>query len=153
MVTTCLTRNYQALIRYRLGDVAAWDANNCPCGRQMPVIKEVFGRIEDVVIGFDGRQLVRFHGIFANQPNVREGQIIQEAIDYIRVRVVSTQEFGTSDVADITDRIRQRLGPAVEVAVEPVHEIARTASGKFRAVICNLPSQELERVRRQHNGR
>ena len=49
VVATSLMRTYQPLIRFRLGDMAMWDAEPCPCGRQMPVIKEVIGRIEDVV--------------------------------------------------------------------------------------------------------
>jgi phenylacetate-CoA ligase len=101
----------------------------------MPVIDEVVGRIEDVVIGPDGRQMVRFHGIFVNQPNVREAQIIQESLNSIRVKVVTTQGFGENDVNDITHRIHQRLGPDVKVIVEPVSGIARTKAGKFQAVI------------------
>jgi phenylacetate-CoA ligase len=77
VVATSLMRTYQPLIRFRLGDVAMWDAEPCPCSRQMPVIKEVIGRIEDVVMGPDGRQMVRFHGVFVNQTHVQEGQIVQ----------------------------------------------------------------------------
>lgn len=137
VVVTTLARTYQPLIRFRLGDVAMWDAEPCPCGRQMPVIKEVIGRIEDVVVGPDGRQMVRFHGIFVSQPHVREGQIIQEALDHIRVKVVPVGDFGVSDVDDITHRIQQRLGDDVNVAVETVAEIPRTKTGKFQAVISN----------------
>jgi len=138
VVATSLTRTYQPLIRYRVGDMAMWDAEPCPCGRQMPVIKEVLGRIEDVVVGPDGRQMVRFHGVFVNQPHVREGQIIQEALDYIRVKVVPAGEFGAKDVEDIVHRVQQRLGEKVKVVVEPVMEIPRTKAGKFQAVVSNL---------------
>jgi len=103
----------------------------------MPVIKEVVGRIEDVVVGPDGRQMVRFHGIFVNQPHVREGQIVQEALDRIRVKVVATEGFGENDVRDITGRIRQRLGD-VQVDVEVVDSIPRTKAGKFKAVVSLL---------------
>jgi phenylacetate-CoA ligase len=138
VVTTCLIKKYQPLIRFRLGDLAMWDARPCKCGRQMLVLKEVLGRIEDVVIGPDGRQMVRFHGIFIDQPNVREGQIIQEAIDRIRVKVVPTNGFGEMDINDIVSRVKQRLGTEVHVVVEPVKDIPRTAAGKFQAVISLL---------------
>ncbi len=138
VVTTCLMRTYQPFIRYRLGDVAMWDDEPCPCGRPMPVLKEVVGRIEDVVVGPDGRQMVRFHGIFVAQPHVREGQIIQEALDRIRVKVVSTNGFGPSDSEEIVHRVQQRLGPQVEVIVEPVVHIPRTPAGKFQAVVSQL---------------
>ncbi len=138
VVTTSLMRQYQSFIRYRLGDLAIWDAEPCPCGRAMPVIKEVVGRLEDVVVGPDGRQMVRFHGIFVDQPHVREGQIIQENIDRIRVKVVPTDAFDQADIDDIVMRVRQRLGPQVQVVVEPVALMPRTAAGKFQAVVCNL---------------
>jgi phenylacetate-CoA ligase len=138
VVATGLMRTYQPLIRFRLGDMAMWDADPCPCGRQMRVIKEVIGRIEDVVVGPDGRQMVRFHGVFVNQPHVQEGQIIQESVDLIRVKVVPTKDFGEQDAADIVHRVRQRLGNEVNVKVETVAEIPRTKAGKFQAVISNL---------------
>lgn len=138
VVATCLMRNYQVFIRYRLGDLAAWDSEACPCGRAMPIIKEVVGRIEDVVIGPDGRQMVRFHGVFINQPHVREGQVIQESLDHIRVKIVPTGNFGTPDVQDIIHRVQQRLGESIRVDVETVTEIPRTKAGKFQAVISNI---------------
>ena len=138
VVVTTLAKVYQPLVRFRLGDVAMWDADACPCGREMPVIKEVVGRIEDVVVGPDGRQMVRFHGVFVNQPHVREGQIIQEALDLIRVKIVPSDGFGQVDVDEIVHRIQQRLGDSVKVIVESVDEIPRTKAGKFQAVISKM---------------
>jgi len=138
VVVTTLAKVYQPLVRFRLGDVAMWDAEPCPCRREMPVIKEVVGRIEDVVVGPDGRQMVRFHGVFVNQPHIREGQIIQEALDLIRVKIVPSDGFGNPDVDEIVHRIQQRLGNSVKVIVETVDEIPRTKAGKFQAVISNV---------------
>lgn len=138
VVATCLFRSYQPLIRFRLGDLAAWDAEPCPCGRQMPVIKEVVGRIEDVVTGPDGRQLVRFHGIFTDQPNIIEGQIMQETLTDFVVKVVPTQDFSEIDELNVTARMQQRLGAQVTVKIEKVDSIPRSASGKFKAVISKV---------------
>ena len=149
VVTTCLMRDYQPFIRYRLGDLAMWSAEPCPCGRAMPILKEVVGRIEDVVVGPDGRQMVRFHGIFIDQPHVQEGQIIQETRNRIRARVVPVYGFGESDTQDIISRVQQRLGPQTEVIVETVAELPRTAAGKVQAVISRLNGQgnvEAERI-------
>lgn len=138
VVTTCLNRDFQPFIRFRLGDLAAWDDQPCTCGITMPVLKEVVGRIEDVVTGPDGRQMVRFHGIFVNQPHVQEGQIIQISLDQIIAKVVPTEQFGREDELDIQNRIQQRLGRDVRVVVEKVDLIPRTSSGKFKAVISYL---------------
>lgn len=135
VVATCLIREYQPFIRYRVGDLAAWDGGPCTCGRAMPILKEITGRIEDVVTGEDGRQMVRFHGIFVDQPHVVEGQIVQESLSRIRVKVVPTEAFAEADVKDIVGRVRKRLGPSTEVIVETVDRIARTPAGKFQAVV------------------
>ena len=145
VVTTCLMRDYQPFIRYRVGDVAAWSAEPCSCGRQMPVLKEVVGRLEDVVIGSDGRRLVRFHGVFVDQPHVREGQIVQETLDRIRVKVVPSDGFGADDIADLEARVKARVGD-LQVIVEAVDEIPRTKAGKFKAVI-NLALDEANQVK------
>jgi phenylacetate-CoA ligase len=141
VVATSLIRNYQIFVRYALGDVAAWSKDACPCGRAMPVIQEVVGRTEDVVVGLDGRRLVRFHGIFVDQPHIREGQIIQEARDRIRVKVVATVGYGAADSADVIRRVQQRLTDGVQVVVEPVDSIPRTKAGKFQAVVSLLEKE------------
>ena len=146
VVVTTLARTYHPLIRFRLGDEAMWDAEPCPCGRQMPVLKEVIGRIEDVVVGPDGRQVVRFHGVFVNQPNISEGQVIQESLDVIRVKVVPTPKFDHTDIRNIIARIKQRLGNGVNVIVEPVPSIPRTKAGKFQAVISLLKDKSIEKT-------
>lgn len=138
VVATGLLRSFQPLIRFRLGDEAVWDDASCPCGRSLPVLKEVIGRLEDVVVGPDGRRLVRFHGIFVDLPAVREGQIIQEAVDHIHAKVVPSADWTDAAVAEIRDRLVQRLGHGIRVSVETVEHIPRTASGKFRAVISKI---------------
>jgi phenylacetate-CoA ligase len=135
VVVTTLSRQLQPLIRFRLGDLASWSGDPCGCGRALPVIQEVVGRLEDVVTGPDGRQLVRFHGIFVDQPNVREGQVVQETTERFRVRVVPTEAFSPTDEADIVARMHQRLGSGATVVVERVEKIERTAAGKFPAVV------------------
>jgi phenylacetate-CoA ligase len=104
----------------------------------MPVIKEVVGRIEDVVTGPDGRQLVRFHGIFTDQPNIVEGQIIQETLTDFIVKVVPTENFTENDEQDLRQRMVQRLGKDVNVTVQKVGLILRTKAGKFQAVISKV---------------
>ncbi len=144
VVATCLLRDYQPMVRFRVGDIASWDDRPCPCGRGLPVLEEVGGRIEDVVVGPDGRQMVRFHGIFIDLPNVREGQIVQESLSRIRVRVVPAPGFGRREVSEMEARVRQRLGAEVGVEIETVERIARTAAGKYQAVVSMLDRPEVK---------
>src|SRR5690606_40480301 len=45
------------LVRYRNGDRARLSPDPCPCGLPHPVIAELQGRVTDVVIAADGRQI------------------------------------------------------------------------------------------------
>jgi phenylacetate-CoA ligase len=138
IICTGLLNETQPLIRYDIGDVGAFSIHSCACGRdQLPVLQEIFGRSEDVVIAPDGRQTVRFHALFINLPHVLEGQVIQEQLDFIRVRVVARSGFDDQERALIAHRLQERLG-AIRVEVECVDEIERTERGKFRAVISRL---------------
>ncbi|MGF1503788.1 MAG: phenylacetate--CoA ligase family protein, partial [Anaerolineae bacterium] len=138
VLATGFMRPGQPLIRYRVGDRAVLSAEPCPCGRHMPVVETVLGRVEDTVIGPDGRRVMRFHGVFLDQPHIREGQIVQQTVDHILVRVVPAPGFGPNDEAEIRRRVRQRLGERVTVSVQCVEHIARTPAGKFRAVVSTL---------------
>lgn len=146
VLATGFTRLSQPMIRYRVGDTAAWSDELPRCGRGMPVLREVLGRIEDTVYGPDGRRMVRFHGIFVDQPYVQEGQIIQERLDLIRVKIVPKSGFSDADRSDIAARIQQRLTAGMNVEVEIVGAIERTKAGKFRAVISNLSPEERARI-------
>jgi phenylacetate-CoA ligase len=138
ILCTSLLNEAQPLIRYEIGDLGAWAEGPCPCGRNhLPVLKEVVGRLEDVVTGPDGRQMVRFHGLFIDLPKVVEGQVIQEALDRFTIRVVALDGFGEPEAQVIRHRLLERLGN-VKASIERVPAIPRTGRGKFRAVISKL---------------
>lgn len=143
ILCTGLLNEAQLLIRYEIGDTAAWGRESCRCGRDhLPVLIGVTGRIEDVVVGPDGRELVRFHGIFVDLPFVLEGQVVQEALDRFTVRVIADEGFGKEQVAVIRQRFEARLGK-VQVHVERVSELERTSRGKLRAVISDVSSNSI----------
>ncbi len=110
---------------------------SCPCGRQMPILRELVGRLEDTVVGPDGREMVRFHGIFVGLPHIREGQIIQESISEFKIRLVVDPEFNEEDRNTIRKRFEARLSQ-IQLSFECVEHIERTERGKFRAVISKV---------------
>jgi phenylacetate-CoA ligase len=137
IVATGLLNFAQPLIRYRTGDQAVMSPDPCPCGRDMPVLRELVGRLEDTVIGPDGREMVRFHGIFVGLPNVRQGQIIQETLTHFHLRLVVEPGFNDEDRHTISQRFEERLG-RVELTYEYLERIDPTERGKFRAVISKV---------------
>lgn len=149
LVCTGLLNPDMPLIRYRVGDHAALgraDATPCACGRTLPALEHIEGRSDDLLYTPDGRVVGRLDPVFKSQLPVLEAQIVQEALDRVRVRYVPATRFASTDGAALVERIRARLGD-VRVVLEPVSSIPRTGNGKFRAVVCNLNSDDLVRVR------
>lgn len=138
IICTSLLSETQPLIRYDIGDIGMLSRDGCACGRDhLPVLQEVTGRVEDAIVGVDGRQTVRMHGLFVDLPSVLEGQVIQEALDCVRVRVVTQPSFDAKEQQIIRRRLQERVGN-VQVVVESVDHIERTEGGKFRAVVSRL---------------
>ena len=151
IVCTALLSETQPLIRYDLGDIGTLSATVCPCGRDhLTVLQEVTGRVEDVVVGPDGRQTVRLHGLFIDLPHVLEGQIIQERLDVVRIRVVTQPGFDEKEEQIIRKRLEERIG-TIRVEVESVESIERTERGKFRAIISLLSSNKVPESSRSHS--
>jgi len=148
LVCTGLLNADMPLVRYRVGDRGAWDSDSspCGCGRTLPRIARLEGRADDTLFTRDGRAVGRMDPVFKSRAPVREAQIVQEALDRVRVRVVPADGYTSADGVAIAARIRDRLGDVV-VTVDEVTEIPRTANGKLRAVICQLPESERARLR------
>jgi phenylacetate-CoA ligase len=139
LVLTGFANTNQIFIRYRIGDLGAWSAESCPCGRNaLPVLSEIVGRMEDVVYTRDGRELWAFFRVFYGLKGISEGQIIQEDLERFTVNVVANAGWSEEECNAIRARIRQRVGPEVEVNIRRMDFIPREANGKFRVVISRV---------------
>jgi len=140
LVSTGLLNADMPLIRYRVGDRVTLSSGDelCACGRTLPLLTSIDGRMDDVLFTSDGRRIGRLDPVFKSELPIREAQIIQETLDRVRVRYVPTGEFTADAAAALTTRMKAHLGN-VRIVLEQVDEVPRTANGKFRAVICELP--------------
>jgi phenylacetate-CoA ligase len=147
MIVTGLNNRAMPLIRYRVGDRALAKAGNCPCGCAFPLIERIDGRVEDYVRTPDGRLVGRLDHLLKDVRHVREAQIVQTKLDEIVVRVVRLDGYSDAEEKIVRAEARQRLGDSVRVRFEYVDAIERTAAGKFRFIVSQLPRQQLESSR------
>ncbi|MFB0934396.1 MAG: AMP-binding protein [Propionivibrio sp.] len=140
VVTHLATRDYP-FIRYRTGDIGTLGDEACPCGRGLPILKDIQGRSTDFVVAEDGTVL---HGlsliyILRDIPAVRAFKIVQETRSHTRALIVP--EAGASIAGldtTVIEGFRRRLGAGVEVSVEFVESIPAEKSGKFRYVVSHV---------------
>lgn len=141
MVTTGLHNYGMPLIRYQTNDVTAVQEKKCTCGRPFPLMKGITSRSEDIVTTSDGRYLA-FASLtlpFKGMNNLLEAQIIQESIDYLRIRLVRKPGYTEADSQYLLDEFKKRIGTKTRIEIEFLDSIPRTKSGKFRFVISKVP--------------
>jgi len=148
-VVTGLLNAGMPLIRYRVGDRGAMAPGHtpCACGRTLPIVARVEGRADDVLYTAHGASIGRLDPVFKADLPIVEAQVIQEALTRVRVRVVTASGFDRHHERAIVQRLKDRIGP-IDVVLEQVDVIPRTARGKFRAVVCALSATERDIVRR-----
>ena len=139
IISTGLLNFNQPLIRYRMGDYVRLSENQtCKCGRNMPIVDEIIGRIEDTIIGVDGREMVRFHGIFINIPEIIESQIVQNTRTNFEIRLITKDSLLSNSSKElIIKRMKSQLGE-INVEISIVNNIPRSANGKFKAVVSKV---------------
>jgi phenylacetate-CoA ligase len=135
VVTHLATRDFP-FIRYRTGDMGVLDSKACPCGRGLPLIKEIHGRSTDFVVAQDGKIM---HGlaliyVLRELSEIQHFKIVQESLDLTRIYIVSGGMLSPSVAEKIRQGFRKRLGEKVTVAIEEVERIPPEKSGKFRYV-------------------
>jgi phenylacetate-CoA ligase len=141
-VVTHLATGDFPFIRYRTGDVGILDAARCPCGRGLPLLREVQGRTTDFVVAADGTVM---HGlalvyVVRDLPGIGAFKIVQESPARTRVLVVPAGGYSPDVEDEIRKGFRARLGQDVEVIVERVDEVRPERSGKFRYVVSQVPA-------------
>jgi len=132
----------QPLIRYKIGDRMISSDKSCACGRSMPVIQEIAGRTEDVVIGKNGSEMVRFHSIFYGLDKIKKAQVIQEEIENIHIKIEVEASLTKEEESVIRQRIVSQLGE-INITIEETDSIPLNNNGKFQAVISRVKRKPL----------
>lgn len=143
IVATQLDNEAMPLVRYDLGDVAtaaAADAS-CSCGRTLPMIESVEGRIPDLVVTASGGVLVPhfFVVVMKNLEGVARYQVIQEERHEILLRLVPGPGADRPDVEQAIRReVRRATKDTLATRFDWVDEIPLSGAGKRRLVISRL---------------
>jgi len=139
IVSTGLLNFDQPLIRYKTGDWVVLSTTKCQCGRQMPVVEEIFGRQEDVITLKDGKMIASFYKVFQGIKGIKESQVIQQDYDKFDIFLVIDDNFTSIQQQKLLNNILSRYGQ-VKIQIIIVDNIEKTDRGKFRSVISKIKS-------------
>lgn len=139
VIVTHLRNKVMPLIRYKLGDYASTGENNCECGRGLPMIRNIQGRVIDFIRTPDGRVV---HGIsFDYLPKYFDGQIkqfqvVQNEMDCIKVALIKDTMFSNDTLAELEKKLRLLVGDEIRIKFVLYGDyLPREGTGKQRMVI------------------
>jgi phenylacetate-CoA ligase len=145
VVGTSLHNFSMPLLRYQVGDLVELEDPDpaCACGRGLPTIRRVLGREGDAIKTPDGRVVTTLFIVFDEVRGVERGQVIQEAIDRLRLRVVRGPEYSARSEDDLLRCVRRFVGCGIAIELEYLsHDdfLGEAGGGKFRAVVSRIPA-------------
>ena len=139
VIVTGLNNRGMPLIRYEVGDLAAWAKQPCTCGRGLPTLERIVGRQADCLKRLDG-SLVAGVSLVERTLLVISGiaqlQLVQEAPDQLRAHVVLGETGNAGEVTDeLTSALSRDLGADMRITIEIAARIPQEKNGKYRFAI------------------
>jgi phenylacetate-CoA ligase len=124
LVITNLNNHIMPLIRYQVGDMGAFTDATCPCGRHLPLLRNVVGRSFDMVVlpggGFaNPAELIRIMYRYAAP---EQFHISQENERLLVIEYDRRLQFSGERLEQIRTEYMHLVGPPMEVRLEPREE-------------------------------
>ena len=135
------------LLRYRIGDMAAWsERNDCSCGCSWPLVKNIEGRVTECFYKEDGTVVppeffIHLVGVVQNDGWIEKFQVVQEDFNQIMIKIVlknKDQESIQSDLLRLTEKIQTLMSPECHIKYDFVTEIPNTPSGKYLYTVSKI---------------
>lgn len=145
VVISNLINRGTVLLNYRLGDLAASSESECLCGRTLPLLSELEGRLEDT-IWLPSGDFVHprtVWNIFKGNNEVLQYQLIQHEPERFELKLVTVDPQAYQQIIDkILSKLRELLGGSTKIESEYYQELPRERGGKFRPVISHCKPVE-----------
>ncbi|AHX13336.1 polysaccharide biosynthesis protein [Dyella jiangningensis] len=128
------------LLRYVNGDLATAVNGACSCGRGLPLLSRVDGRVLDAIRTVDGRCLPGefFPHLLKDIPGIERFQVIQRRLDRLDLSIVRGTNFDDSAIEVIRYETSKVLGEQISLDCHFVDDIPLTRSGKRRVTVSEL---------------
>ncbi len=140
VVVTSLINYAMPLIRYKIEDIGTLLQDICPCGRTLPRITSIKGRMSDIFTTPDGK-LVHgeyFTHLFYPIKQVNQFQLIQKSKTYFILNLIPDSGFNDNVIREIENKIREKMG-RIELKTYVLDRITPSRSGKRLFTISEVP--------------
>ena len=145
VIVTGLGMRTMPIIRYETGDMAEVAPEACRCGRTLPMLARLYGRVTDAVLMPNGQQLYwpYFHEILGGYSELHQWQVVQDHPYQVRVKLAMRQ-----GMEGLLERIRSDLRRAFpaefDLVLETVDKIPAKPGEKRREIVSRLQTGQLQ---------
>ena len=143
VVITDLNNYCLPFIRYRIGDLAvAMDGDTrCACGRGLPLIGAIEGRVQSIIRGTEGRWVPGTffaHYLKEFDHAILRFQVAQSRPGAMVFRVVKAGRYSDDILEEILATFRSYLGDDMAISVEFVANVDLIRTGKRLAAVSSV---------------
>ena len=141
LVGTSLFNEVMPLLRYRTQDYVHVDTTAaCKCGSIFRPVSRILGRSPEFILTPEGYRISCANHIFHGVTGILEAQFVQEKINEVRIRIVSSGALTETEHQQIILNTLENTSPQMSIVIEEVDDIPRGPNGKFIPVINKLVS-------------
>lgn len=142
VVMTDLFNYGMPFVRYVNGDTATAPVSpaRCACGRGLPLLERIDGRVLDAIRTPAGHVLPGefFPHMLKDVPGLQRFRLVQRRLDQLDLSIVRGAGFDDASLAYIRREVDKVLGDSVELRCHFVDELPLTPSGKLRVTVSEL---------------
>ena len=139
VVVTGLRNFAMPLVRYDIGDYAEV-GEACPCGRGLPVLRRILGRVRNTLVTADGQRFWPTFGkrALAAVAPIRQYQFVQRSFELVEARLVAATPLTTEQEDHVRRSIQSQMPDGVHLAITYRDRLERGAGGKFEDFVSEV---------------
>jgi phenylacetate-CoA ligase len=125
-------------IRYKLGDVGKSSDEVCACGRALPILESLDGRVNDIITTPDGKIIsgLAFHHYWRRRinpylPNVEDAHVIQKSKSKLLIELVKKEGYSDKETQKILTELKMLLGSGMEIEFKDMDSIQTGNKRRF----------------------
>lgn len=141
IVVTDLANKGMPLIRYVVGDKAVATDRRCACGRGMPLLEKITGRLADFLVKPDGSLVAGVSLIERTLtliPGLAQMQLVQHSLYKIQIRVVPDEAFTAQSMQKLLKAMQEVFGSQTSFEITIGNQLKQEKNGKYRFSICHV---------------
>lgn len=135
VVVTDLINYAMPLIRYRVEDMAVGVEGVCDCGRGLPMIDKIIGRVADFLQKADGTLVAGVSLVERTLTDIKgldQMQLVQESRDELQVNIVPGRLYTPRSKVLLHDELKKVFGDVMRIQINELNSLPQEKTGKYR---------------------